>query len=261
MTASGLLTCAQAQRTAFGAAAPAVSGASRTTTSPMQGTQGGQFNGNMRGCCSSQLPAGRYFDGSATNGSGFNGESFGGGLSGSYRNRRVGVEFHGDFRSHYRNSNLVYVPLYYPVYPLAGYSTENVSSSNVSANDYSEPVTPSAHQPDPSWTEGEAIMRDRRAEANRAPSIDRTASQSANRAAVPDAAKPIENEPRTTLVFKDHRPRVTVGSYAIVAGTLLDLSPTHRRKIALADLDLQETARVNEQDGVDFRVPAAPAQK
>ncbi len=261
MTAAGLLACAQAQRTAFGSAAPAVSAASRTTASPMQGSQGGQFNGSMRGCCSSQLPAGRYFDGSGSNESGFNGGGFGAGLSGSFRNRRVGVEFHGDFRSHYRHSNLVYVPLYYPVYPVAGYSTESVSVSNVSPNDDSEPVTPSARQPDPSWTEGEAIMRDRRAEANRAPSIDRTGSQSVNRAAVPDTAKPIENEPRTTLIFKDRRPRETVGSYAIVGGTLLDLSPTHRRKFALTDLDLKETERVNEQDGIDFRVPAAPAQK
>ena len=104
-------------------------------------------------------------------------------------------------------------------------------------------------------------MRDRRTASDERAS-DQRAGESRNRAATGDVpAKAAEEALRTTLVFKDRRPRETVVSYAIVGGMLLDLNPTHRRKIALSDLDLQETARVNEQDGVDFRLPAAPVQK
>ena len=191
---------------------------------------------------------------------------FNGAVNGSLRTRNLGVQFRGEFRSHHRHSNLVYIPLYYPVYPVVGYSSGSVGTSNVpvdyspannvSANDDSEPVTPSARQPDPSWTEGETILRDRRAA-----SYERAAESRSRTAAADAPAKAIEEARRTTLVFKDRRPRETVVSYAIVGGMLLDLNPTHRRKIALSDLDLEETARVNEQDGVDFRLPAAPAQK
>ena len=36
---------------------------------------------------------------------------------------------------------------------------------------------------------------------------------------------------------------------------LYDLSPGHRRKIALADLDLAATVKQNDDRGIDFRLP------
>lgn len=266
LLAAGLLTCASAQRTAFGSAAPAVTRGGGTAVSFLR-TETSQFSAaGMRGCCAAPLPANRIFNGASFSGAAFNGTMINGAVNGSLRNRNPGVQFRGEFRSHHRHSNLVYVPFYYPVYPVVGYSSagypsESMASSNVSAYDDSEPVTPSARQPDPSWTEGEAIMRDRRTASDERAS-DQRAGESRNRAATGDVpAKAAEEALRTTLVFKDRRPRETVVSYAIVGGMLLDLNPTHRRKIALSDLDLPETARVNEQDGVDFRLPAAPVQK
>ena len=185
-----------------------------------------------------------------------NATAFSGAISGGLRQRNLEIQFRGEFRSHFRHSNLVYVPLYYPVYPVTGYSAESAPASSVSAYDDSEPVTPAVRQPDPSWTEGTAILRDRR------PAAEERAAENRNRPAPPDTpAKPAEEARKTTLVYKDRRPRETVVSYAIVGGMLLDLNPAHRRKIALSDLDLPETARVNEQDGIDFRLPAAPSQK
>jgi hypothetical protein len=40
-----------------------------------------------------------------------------------------------------------------------------------------------------------------------------------------------------------------------VGNTLYDLTPGHRRKIALAELDLNATARENDGRGIDFQLP------
>jgi hypothetical protein len=62
-------------------------------------------------------------------------------------------------------------------------------------------------------------------------------------------------QPPTTLVFKDGR-RLEVGNYAIVGATMLDLTPGHPRKIALADVDLEATQKENEDHGVSFQLPS-----
>ena len=59
----------------------------------------------------------------------------------------------------------------------------------------------------------------------------------------------------TLLVFKDGR-TVEVGNFAIQGGTLFDLTPGHRRKIALADLDLDATRKKNDERGVTFQLPS-----
>ena len=58
----------------------------------------------------------------------------------------------------------------------------------------------------------------------------------------------------TTLVFKDGH-QIDVGNYAIVGHTLYDMSPGHPRKVALADLNLDETEKQNDAHGVRFQVP------
>ena len=56
------------------------------------------------------------------------------------------------------------------------------------------------------------------------------------------------------LVFKDgHQDEIQ--NYAVVGEMLYDLSPGHRRRIALADLDLATTVKLNDDRGIDFRLP------
>lgn len=68
------------------------------------------------------------------------------------------------------------------------------------------------------------------------------------------AAEPEVPLAPTTLVFKDGH-SVEVGNYAIQGTTLFDLTPGHKRKIALADLDLEATRRQNDEHGVTFQLP------
>jgi hypothetical protein len=67
-------------------------------------------------------------------------------------------------------------------------------------------------------------------------------------------AGPVEDQPQTTLVFKDGQ-RLDVENYAIVGSTLYDLTPGHRRKVALAELDLAATAKENDDRGINFQLP------
>lgn len=58
----------------------------------------------------------------------------------------------------------------------------------------------------------------------------------------------------TVLIFRDGH-KLEVGNYAIVGVTLFDLTPGHPRRIALADLDLAATRKLNEDQGVTFQLP------
>ncbi len=67
----------------------------------------------------------------------------------------------------------------------------------------------------------------------------------------------LEPEETTILVFRDGH-QIEIGNYAIVGSMLYDLSARseHRSpKIQLAELDIPATVRVNEQNGVDFKLP------
>jgi hypothetical protein len=70
----------------------------------------------------------------------------------------------------------------------------------------------------------------------------------------PPAVDPDPPLPPTLLIFKDGH-SVEVGNYAIQGATLFDLTPGHRRKIAIADLDLEATRRQNDERGVTFQLP------
>jgi len=70
----------------------------------------------------------------------------------------------------------------------------------------------------------------------------------------PPAADPDPPLPATVLIFKDGH-SVEVGNYAIQGATLFDLTPGHRRKISIADLDLEATRRQNDERGVNFQLP------
>ncbi len=85
-------------------------------------------------------------------------------------------------------------------------------------------------------------MRDRELEQERL----------ARAAAPPEPQAP--PEPAIILIFKDGH-RAQVFNYAIMGDTLYDLSGGHSRKIPLAELDLEATTKLNEENGVDFRLP------
>jgi hypothetical protein len=74
-----------------------------------------------------------------------------------------------------------------------------------------------------------------------------------------DDAPPAPEAPPdpTVLVYKDGR-KLEVGNYAIVGQTLYDLTPGHPRKVALADLDVDATQKLNDDHGVTFQLPPTP---
>jgi hypothetical protein len=77
-------------------------------------------------------------------------------------------------------------------------------------------------------------------------------------------ARPAPYEPRhaeltapsapTTLVFRDQH-KEEIQNYAIVGNTLFSFSPERTQKIPLSDLDIPATTKVNEDRGVNFKVP------
>jgi hypothetical protein len=73
-------------------------------------------------------------------------------------------------------------------------------------------------------------------------------------AAAAPSEKPLGEQPQTVLVYKDGH-QDEVANYAIVGNLLYDLTPGHRRKIALGDLDLDATAQQNDARGIDFALP------
>jgi len=90
----------------------------------------------------------------------------------------------------------------------------------------------------------------------RLPRPEPAPDDNANATAAPPPA-PIAVEPNTILVFKDGH-KLEVGNYAIVGGNLFDLTPGHRQKVALADLDVSATEKANDELGVDFKLPKLP---
>jgi len=72
-----------------------------------------------------------------------------------------------------------------------------------------------------------------------------------------DSDPPEPPQEPTLLVFADGR-KLEVGNYAIVGSTLFDLTPGHARKVALADLDLDATRKINDDRGVVFQLPTNP---
>lgn len=68
-------------------------------------------------------------------------------------------------------------------------------------------------------------------------------------------SNPTEREtPSTILVFQDGH-QVETRSYAIVGKTLWILSPQHAQKVLLAQLNLDETKRLNAERGLEFDIP------
>jgi hypothetical protein len=69
-----------------------------------------------------------------------------------------------------------------------------------------------------------------------------------------------ESEEAVTLIFKDGRPPEQVHNY-ILTRTTLYVGDQHRREIPTDRLDLAATAKVNQDAGVEFRLPMLPDSK
>jgi len=66
-----------------------------------------------------------------------------------------------------------------------------------------------------------------------------------------------ESEEAVTIVFKDGRPAEQIHNYILTRATLF-VGDSKRREIPTDQLDLSATAKVNQDAGIDFRLPDAP---
>jgi hypothetical protein len=115
---------------------------------------------------------------------------------------------------------------------------------------------PEAPEDDSDYQGGPAVF-DRRGNGERSsvPPVNQAVPGHAPEQAEADPpADPDPPLPPTVLIFKDGH-TVEVGNYAIQGTTLFDLTPGHRRKIPIADLDLEATRRQNDERGVSFQLP------
>ncbi|HEU5453021.1 MAG TPA: hypothetical protein VFU76_13595 [Terriglobales bacterium] len=130
-------------------------------------------------------------------------------------------------------------PAYYPyayTYPI--YDT----------TDYTEPAEPVA--PPETLQPVQPVQIQIQVEDKRAPLPEPAAEAPAPK----QAPEPVQLGPPTILVFRDGHQQ-EVQNYAIVGKTLYDLGTFVAHKIPLADLDLPQTIKVNEDRGVDFTLP------
>jgi hypothetical protein len=84
---------------------------------------------------------------------------------------------------------------------------------------------------------------------------DREAASNDQPQPVTASSTPVSEQAPTLLVFKDGH-SIEVQNYAILGSLVYDLTPGHPRKIPLSDLDLDATAKQNDDRGIDFRLPA-----
>jgi hypothetical protein len=96
------------------------------------------------------------------------------------------------------------------------------------------------------------MRQDQEAQRNYAESQPAQAPQSSP---APAASKSHDDDPPTTLVFRDGK-RMETQNYAIVGNTLWLMADNgHMQKVPLSELDREATLKSNEDRGVDFRVP------
>ena len=110
---------------------------------------------------------------------------------------------------------------------------------------------------DPEYQGGPTIFDRRGSGAASYVAIASPTQSSAAQAQAEDADSSLNPEPPsapTILVFKDGH-QLEVANYAIVSPTLYDLTPGHPRKIALSDLDLPATEKLNDDHGIVFELP------
>jgi hypothetical protein len=172
--------------------------------------------------------------------------------------RPAHIGFDSGRQHHRHNQGLVnpfyggtpYVPYAYPVYVIPEYDVSDIGYQRPPAD---ESVPSPADQVRQELESLRTTVREYRDELR----ATRGTEPPAPKAEPVQAAEsqPAANQPETVLVFKDGH-HIEVSNYAIVGGTLYDLSEGRTKKVALAELDLPATVKQNDEHGVEFRVPA-----
>jgi hypothetical protein len=205
---------------------------------------GGGHSSSMGGA---QARSARSFSGS---GSGYRSSTFGGNFHitqgfGQRRNYPL-RSGRGEFNHRGFNGRRSFYPYgaYYPLYGFYGdpyyYSDYDNRDENderyadAGAGDYSGP-----------YRDDSGLQRDVQTLSGK---IDRL------QADVQARNRPTTQEPATALVFRDQHV-MEVRNYAISGGTLWVLGEQQAKKIPLAQLDLDATAKMNDARGVDFQIP------
>jgi len=163
----------------------------------------------------------------------------------------AGAQFHSMPRhdrdhdgDHHRGSQFAY-PYYYPYYG---------SVYALPPDYYGMDSAPDA-EPDSDYQGGPTIFDRRgRGAEDYVPPVKDSAPTHSTQAVSSEPPAPEPPPVPTVLVFKDGH-QSEVENYAIFGQTLFDLTPGHRRKIALADLDLVATEKQNDDRGVTFQLP------
>ena len=142
-----------------------------------------------------------------------------------------------------------FVPYAYPAYVMPTYDTYDNSMEDMGP-DRTERTAPDAAEEVRQELESlKSTVLQYRDELRGTGASEQTAPK-------PEPEQAAVKQPQTVLVFKDGR-KLDVENYAIVGGTLYDLSAGRTKKVALAELDLEATVKQNDDRGVEFRVPAA----
>jgi hypothetical protein len=133
---------------------------------------------------------------------------------------------------------------YYPLYGFYGdpYFFSDNDNRDESGEEY---AGASASDSSPPYRDDSGLQRDVQTLSGK---IDRL------QADVTSRNRPPTQEPATALVFRDQHV-MEVRNYAISGGTLWVLGEQQAKKIPLAQLDLDATAKMNDDRGVDFQLP------
>jgi hypothetical protein len=145
----------------------------------------------------------------------------------------------------------IVVPVYtpYPVYPLVyPMMYPGPAGGDVSYGDADS--TPGLAATDSSTTRSRREVLTE-PDSDTTPDPPRQASVASARAAAPSN---VPEQPATVLVFQDGH-QLQIRNYAIAGSQLYNYSDNGPRKIPLADLDLGATRQINEDRGVEFRIP------
>lgn len=107
------------------------------------------------------------------------------------------------------------------------------------------------------WSSDSSSAQDQQDQTGLANQMNQQGDQDAYARSAPPPLRQEERTdpaPATVLVFHDQHSQ-EVRNYAIVGQTLWVFTPQRTQKIALADLDIPATIKVNDDRGVDFRLP------
>ena len=168
----------------------------------------------------------------------------------------------GSGHHHQVNAYPYYVPYYVPYYPAMEPYDGPVADQSLADT----PDDPDQYQGGPTIFDrrgpGTRAQNDYQAEnrksaVSRPPAPTPPAQEEPATVAMKTPEPAIALQPATILIFKDGH-RQEVGNYAIVGSYLYDLTPGHRMKVTLSDLDLDATQKANDDQGIDFKLPELP---